>query len=172
VDVPGVLSTVDPSFFLVPEFDWRAPSTSLQSRAKGVKVDLLTTAKTPRDDKPRIVAPYGLVAQPIRYMDYLVRDDVQRALFIGRHAVMVNVPHAGRFALHKLAVATRRQQRIKSDKDRRQAAALITALADLQPGALQRAVSAAKKHHDRGLVRDMKASLTRLGPEVERLVKL
>lgn len=172
VDVPGALASVDPSFFLVPELDWRRPSTSLQSRGKGVKVDLLTTAKTPRDHTPRIVAPYGLAAQPLRYMDYLVRDDVQRALFIGRHAVIVNVPHAGRFALHKLAVATLREQRIKSDKDRRQAATLIAALHELQPGALHHAIDAAKKHHDRGLVRDVRASLARLPEETKRLVKL
>ncbi|HEY3355339.1 MAG TPA: GSU2403 family nucleotidyltransferase fold protein [Polyangia bacterium] len=172
IDIPGVLAGVDPTFFLVPELDLKAPSTSMQSRAAGVKVDLLTTARTPRDTTPRRVAPLGLAAQPLRSMDYLVRDDVERALFIGPHAVMVNVPHAGRYALHKLAVATRRRDAIKSDKDRRQAAALILALAEMQPGALRHAADAARAHHDRGLVRDMRASLERLAPELRAAVKL
>jgi hypothetical protein len=172
IDIPGVLASVDPTFFLVPDLDLKAPRTSLQSRAKGVRVDLLTTAKTPRDEKARSVAPYGLAAQPLRYMDYLVRDDVQRGLFIGAHPVVVNIPHAGRFALHKLAVATRRRAAIKADKDRRQAAALILALADIQPGAIHHAASAARKHHDRGLARDMRASLERLPENARRAVKV
>ena len=31
-------------------------------------------------------------------MDYLVRDEVQRGLFVGPHAIMVNLPNAARFA--------------------------------------------------------------------------
>lgn len=167
MDVPDLLGGVDPTFFLVPELDLKKPSTSLQSRDKGVKVDLLTTARTPRDTRSRSVAPFGLAAQPLRYMDYLVRDDVQRGLFLGPHAVLVNIPHAGRFALHKLAVATRRQGAPKSDKDRRQAAALILALRELQPGALKHAADAARAHHDRGLLRDMRSALERLPEEVK-----
>jgi hypothetical protein len=108
VDVPGVLTQVDPTFFLVPELDLKTPSSSMMSRSRGVKVDLLTTPKTPRDLRPRVVAPFGLAAQPLRYMDYLVRDEVARGLFIGAHAILVNIPHAGRFALHKLAVSMQR----------------------------------------------------------------
>lgn len=174
VDVPGVLKTVDPSFFLVPELDLRTPSTSMASRARGVKIDLLTTAKTPRDTKVRKVAPFGLAAQPLRYMDYLVRDDVTRGLFIGPHGILVNVPHAGRFAVHKLAVATRRSgpSTIKSEKDRRQAAALIVALAERQPGALAHAVRVARAHHDRGLVRDARVSLGKLPSELRQALPL
>jgi hypothetical protein len=172
LDIPGVLAHVDPTFFLVPELDLKTPSTSLRSRAGGVKVDLLTTAKTPRDTRPKPIPSLGLAGQPLRSLDYLVRDDVERALFIGPHAVLVNVPHAGRYALHKLAVATRRREVIKADKDRRQAAALIRALAELQPGALRHAADAARAHHDRGLVRDMRASLERLAPELREVVKL
>jgi hypothetical protein len=175
VDVPGVLKAVDPTFFLVPELDLKAPSTSMMSRARGVKVDLLTTAKTPRDVRPRSVAPFGLAAQPLRYMDYLVRDDVQHGLFIGPHALMVNIPHAGRFALHKLAVATRRTEgpsSIKAEKDRRQAEALLHSLAERQPGALRLAGNAAQAHPDRGLARDILAAAKRLPREVRRHVAL
>lgn len=168
IDVPGVLQQVDPTFFLVPELDLKTPSSSMMSRTRGVKVDLLTTAKTPRDVRPRVVAPFGLAAQPLRYMDYLVRDDVARGLFIGAHAILVNIPHAGRFALHKLAVSMRRADgpsSIKAEKDRRQAEALILALADRQPGALALAAEAARAHHDRGLARDIAAGARKISPE-------
>jgi hypothetical protein len=160
-DVPGTLKAVDPSFFLVPELDLKAPSTSLRSRKQGVAVDFLTTARSPKDTRPRAIAPFSLAAQPLRYMDYLIRDDVQRGLFIGASTVLVNTPHPGRFALHKLAVAQRRAggaNAIKAKKDLRQAAALIEALAAEQPGALEHALDAAKAHPDKGLVKDMLAS--------------
>jgi len=173
IHLPGVLGAVAPSFFIVPAFDVKAQGTSLKSRT--VKVDLLTTARHPRDTKPREIGPFGIAAQPLRYMDYLVREDVQRGLFIGPHAVLINMPHAGRFALHKLAVATRRaggDANIKATKDRLQAAALIEVLANDQPGALAHAVRAARAHHDKGLMRDARAALTRLPDTTRAKVKL
>ena len=61
------------------------------------------------------------------------------------------------FALHKLAIANRRiaADSIKADKDRRQAAALILALAEIRPGALRAATAAAHAHHDKGLTKDV-----------------
>lgn len=165
IDIPGVLRQLEPSFFLVPGLDLKEPSTSVSSRKAKVRVDFLTTAKTPRDTKPHPVRAFGLAATPLRYMDYLVRHDVRRGLFVGPYAIAANVPDPGRFALHKLAVATRRSggaDSIKADKDRRQAAALIEALAEIQPGTLDLAGDAAKKHHDRGLARDMMVSARRL----------
>lgn len=172
VDVPGVLHDLDPSFFLVPELDLKQPSSSVSSRKSGIKVDLLTPSRTMRDERPRMVALLGLAAQPLRYLDYLVRDDTRRGLFFGPHAVLVNVPDAGRYALHKLAVAERRSHgssSIKSQKDRRQAAALIEVLAEDQPGALAAAARAARRYRDRGLVNDIKRSLPHI-PETARSV--
>jgi hypothetical protein len=173
VDVPGILHSLDPSFFLVPELDLKRPSTSMTSRKSGIKPDLLTTARTPRDERPRMVAPLGLAAQPLRYMDYLVRDEARRGLFLGPHAVLVNVPDAGRYALHKLAVAERRGQgpsSIKAQKDRRQAAALIDVLAETQPGTLAAAARAARGHRDRGLLKDIKRSLPRLAEKARNTI--
>lgn len=87
----------------------------------------------------------------------------------------MNVPHFGRFALHKLAAAERRaggEANAKAGKDRRQAAALLLALNDIQPGAVRHAEDAARKFHDKGLVRDVRASLTRVPAEARAIVKL
>jgi hypothetical protein len=173
VDVPGVLSSLDPSFFLVPELDLKRPSTSMRSRKSGVKLDLLTTPRTPRDERSRVVAPLGLAAQPLRYMDYLVRDETRRGLFLGPHAVLVNVPDAGRYALHKLAIAERRGHgptSIKAQKDRRQATALIEVLAEMQPGTLAAAAEAVRAHPDRGLLKDIRRSLPRLADSARKVI--
>lgn len=174
LDLPGALARIDPSFFLVPELDLRAPSTSLKSRRSGVKVDLLTVARTPRDHGPRPIDRLGFAGQPLRHMDYLVRREVGRGLFIGPHAVVVNLPDPGRFAWHKLAVASRREGgafAIKADKDRRQAAALIEALADMAPGQLSAAARAAREHPDRVLLKDIRASLPRLPSTIRGLAE-
>ncbi len=170
IDVPGALRTVDPTFVLVPEFDLGTPSTSLVSQKRKTKVDLLTTAKTPRDTKPRVVAPFGLGAQPLRYMDFLVRHGVQRALFIGKTAVLVNVPDAARFAIHKLAISTRRHDAIKALKDVRQADAVLQALAEVRPGSIALAMKAARAHHDKALIRDVHKAMGRLSKESKALL--
>ena len=75
--------------------------------------------------------------------------------------MLVTVPDAGRYALHKLAVAERRGHgptSIKAQKDRRQAAALIEVLADARPGLLAAAARAALRRRDGGLVKDIKRS--------------
>ena len=164
IDVPGVLRAMDPSFLLVPELDLRTPSTSLVSQRNKTKVDLLTTAKTPRDTKPRVVAPFGLGAQPLRYMDFLVRHGVQRALFIGKTSVLINVPDAARYAIHKLAISTRRHSSIKALKDVRQADAMLQVLAEVRPGSIAIAMRAARANHDKGLVRDVLAASGKLSP--------
>jgi hypothetical protein len=148
----------------VPEFDLKMPSTSLVSQKRRTKVDFLTTAKTPRDTAARIVAPFGVGAQPLRYMDYLVRHGVQRALFIGKTAVLVNVPDAARFAIHKLAVSTQRHHVAKARKDVRQADAVLQALADVRPGAIALGMRAARAHRDKRLIRDVNQALDGLSP--------
>lgn len=172
-NVPGVLAGVDPSFFLVPELDLKSPSASLSSRRSGVRVDFLTTAKTPRDTRPRPIEGLGIAARPLRYMDFLLREDVERGLFIGPHALIVNVPNAARFALHKLAISVRRKDdAIKSEKDRRQAGALIAALADVRPGDLARARKAAERYHDGGLLKDLRIGSHKLPKEAKVALQL
>lgn len=120
-----------------------------------------------------MVTSLGLAAQPLRHMDYLVRDDTHRGLFFEPHAVLVNVPDAGRYALHKLAVAERRSRgprSIRSHKDRRQAAALIEVLAEDQPGTLAAAARAARRYRDRGLVKDIKRSLPHISEAARSVI--
>ena len=60
---------------------------------------------------------------------------------------------------------------IKAQKDRRQAAALIEVLAAAQPGTLAAAARAALGHRDRGLIKDIKRSISQLPDKTRNTIK-
>jgi hypothetical protein len=66
--------------------------------------------------------------QPLKFMEYLLEDVQQAALFAAEGAVVANVPHPARYALHKLIVFAERgaSRRAKANKDLAQSAALLS----------------------------------------------
>lgn len=70
----------------------------------------------------------GAAAQPLRFLDFLIRDPV-RAVVLHGAGISVNVPAPARFSVHKLIIASRRlvsdDGTAKSRKDRLQAATLM-----------------------------------------------
>jgi hypothetical protein len=66
--------------------------------------------------------------QPLKFMEYLLEDVQQAALFAAEGAVIANVPHPARYALHKLLVFAERgaTRRVKANKDLAQSAALLS----------------------------------------------
>lgn len=83
----------------------------------------------------------GIVVQPLKFMEYLLQDVQQAAIFCGMGACVVNVPHPARYALHKLIVFGERPvtRAVKSSKDLRQSAALLDALREHSEWALREA---------------------------------
>jgi hypothetical protein len=73
----------------------------------------------------------GAAAEPLRFLDFLIRDPV-RSILLHNAGVSVVVPDPARYAVHKLMVAGRRQNdaggKAKSEKDLRQAAILFEVL--------------------------------------------
>ena len=69
-----------------------------------------------------------IALQPLKFMEYLLEDVQQAALFCAEGAVVINVPHPARYALHKLIVFAERgaTRRVKANKDLRQSAALLS----------------------------------------------
>ena len=55
-------------------------------------------------------------AIPLRFLDFLIYDE-QRAVVLHRNGVGVNVPHPGRFGLHKIIVSAERKDLVKKQKD-------------------------------------------------------
>jgi len=74
----------------------------------------------------------GAGAQPLRHLEFLIRETERSVLLFGG-GVPVTVPRAERYAVHKLIVAVERVEQTKSPKDILQAHTLIQALAKRRP---------------------------------------
>src|SRR5690606_30014321 len=88
----------------------------------------------------RKLAALGVTAQALHHLNYLIADPIP-AVVLYRSGVLVQIPRPERFAIHKLIVADRREarDRIKAEKDRRQARFLIEALSEDRPEDLREA---------------------------------
>lgn len=129
-----VLRSIDPSFRAIPH---RSDSrfTTQYVNATSYLVEFLTPNRGSDDyaDRPtRMPALGDTAAQPLRYMDFLIHEPV-RAVMLHGDGIPVLVPAPERYAVHKLIVASQRQGEAmglaKRDKDLRQAAQLMEALA-------------------------------------------
>jgi len=132
-----VLREVDASFRPVPHID---PHRTVSYVAgSGLRVDFLTPNRGRDTEEPRKLPALGTDAQPLRFLDFLIRDPAQAVLLHGA-GLLVSVPAPERYALHKLIVARRRREgHAKRDKDRLQAQALLDALIRRRPHELRAA---------------------------------
>jgi hypothetical protein len=123
----------------IPLLHPTCPATSFLVRGTSIEVDLLTPLVGRERSRPVIIAALGAAATPLRFLDYLV-EETQPGAVLGGEGVLVTVPRPGRFALHKLIVASRRRPSTgsvaKARKDRAQASALVRVLAEELPGEL------------------------------------
>jgi hypothetical protein len=128
-----LLQDVDASFRPVPHRSGSGASSAFQN-ADGYRVEFLTSNRGSDDyvDQPaKMPALGGASAEPLRFLDFLIREPV-RTILLHRSGVPVVVPDPARYAVHKLIVASRRhtdgQGPAKREKDIRQAALLFEAL--------------------------------------------
>jgi len=95
--------------------------------------------------KPVKIPELSAFAEPVRFLDYLL-DDIQPAVLLYKHGVLINVPAPARFAFHKLAVSQRRRagdvEKIK--RDLAEAEQLFKILVEGRPGDLILAREAAE----------------------------
>ena len=142
-----------PSLDSAPAWRWR------QSRGEAL-VEFLTPAFGEEGVQP--LAALGVTARALHHLNYLIADPIPAAVLY-RSGILVQIPRPERFAIHKLIVADRRQDRdrLKAAKDRRQAAILIRALAEDRPDDLRDALEDAQSRGPRWRAR-ITASLTRM----------
>ena len=126
-----VLRAADASFEPVP-YVFDPHKAAAYASKSGMRVEFLTPNRGPDRDAPVALPALGTDAQPLRFLDYLIRNPV-RAVLLHGSGVLVDVPSPERFAWHKLIVARRRQGAAKVEKDVAQAQALIAALAERRP---------------------------------------
>lgn len=132
--VLDVLRGVDASFREIPNQGDPRRTTQFEA-AHRYRVEFLTPNRGGDEflGKPApMPALGGASAQPLRFLDFLIRDPV-RSVMLHRGGVPVLVPAPGRYAVHKLIVASRRLNdengALKREKDVRQAGLLCEALA-------------------------------------------
>lgn len=129
----------------LPALDNREAWRWSQSKS-GTLVEFLTPAFGEEGLRP--LAALEVRAQALNYLNYLIAQPIH-AVALYRAGVLVQIPRPERFAVHKLIISTRRRagDRLKVEKDRRQAAFLVEALAEQRPDDLLEAVEEAR---DRG----------------------
>lgn len=106
------------------------------------KGDALVEFLTPSfgEEGLRPLAALGVSAQALHHLNYLIAEPIPAAVLY-RSGVLVQIPRPERYAIHKLIVADRREgkNRIKAEKDRRQARMLIEVLSEDRPDDLREA---------------------------------
>lgn len=147
-DVQAALQGVDASFRM-PKQTNRGMSPFELVSSDGFRVEFLTASVSPSDRTPVSIAPLGVHAQPLEFMDYLL-DDLQDAVVLYGVGILVKVPNPARFAVHKLAVSQMRAvgMQTKINKDIAQAAFVIEVLAQDNPGTLSIAIDDAVRRGD------------------------
>jgi len=141
-----ILQNIDPTFRAAP--DLSAPNVAANYiNGANYRVEILTDNRGPESDRPALLPALRTHAQPLCFLDYLLLDAIPAAV-LWDGGVLVNVPKAERYAVHKLIVAQRRTATAaKRPKDLLQASALFDALAERRPTDLAAAWTEA---YDRG----------------------
>ena len=137
VNVPEVLESLQMGFLPIPSLNRKQPSTAFKIRGQSVRVDFLTPAHGSRREGSVFINRFGVAAQPLKFLDYLLEGHVPAGVVDGG-GVLVNVPYPARYAFHKLLVSRSREigSQVKSEKDLYQAIQLIDVLAEDRPGDL------------------------------------
>jgi hypothetical protein len=157
------------SLWPIPGFDPREASTSFTVHGTQLHLDLLTPLRG-RPRGPVRIPSLGASALPLRFLDYLVEETMPAAV-VGGAGVLVTVPSPGRYALHKLIVATARPafQATKANKDLAQAAALLEVLLEDRPADVRAGWNALLARGS-GWTRRAKRSLARIDPAIARAI--
>ena len=129
IDTHAAIESLQMGLLPIEHSDGGTGGTYLDPRDPEFQLDFLTPLHR-GGNEPFRHPQLGIKLQPLKFMEYLLQDVQQAAVLNTAGAVLVNVPHPARYALHKLIVAGERPaSRIaKSNKDVQQSAALLSLL--------------------------------------------
>lgn len=146
LDLVQAIKDAGMGFVSIPMLNPKKPSTSFKMAGGDYIVELLTPERGKPSKGPIRIAALNAVAEPLRFLDYLLEGVQSVALPFGV-GILVNVPDPARFSLHKLVVSQRRPAAFaaKSKKDIDQARQMLEHLADIRPGAIESAREAAEE---------------------------
>jgi hypothetical protein len=171
IQLADILLNSRMGFLEVPAFDRKSPSTKFKIRGEELSVELLTPMRGRETSRPVEITWLGAFAEPLQFIDYLM-DDIQAAVLLYKHGILINVPAPGRFAFHKLVVSQRRRigDHEKIKRDLAQAEQLFSVLVDGRPGDLILAYEAAEKMGEK-FQAHLRAGLALIDPEIYQLIK-
>jgi hypothetical protein len=157
-------------FFEVPALNRKQPSTAFKIRGRDFIVDVVAPMRGRDTMRPVHLTEFGTYASPLRHLDYLL-DDLQPAVLLYEHGIMINVPAPGRFAIHKCVVSQKRPAAFaaKSLKDLNQAAQIFEVLVDSRHGDITLAFGAARTQGET-FVSDFVAGLSLIDKDVAAAV--
>lgn len=126
VDTHNAIESLALGFLPISGLSGKAGASYLSPRDPSFRLDFLTTLHRGGEqayEHPKL----HVKLQPLKFMEYSLINVQQAVVFSAEGAVVVNIPHPARYALHKLIVFGERSGtfRTKSAKDLRQAAALL-----------------------------------------------
>ncbi len=158
-------------FVEVPTLNRRQPSTSFRIRNRDFLIDVLAPMRGRETNRPVQLKNFGTYATPLRDLDYLLTD-IQPAVLLHEHGIMINVPAPGRFAVHKCVINQKRPtaSAVKALKDRSQAEQVFGVLLDVRPTDITLAFDAAQQRGD-AFVRDFTSGLASLDKDVAGTVR-
>lgn len=164
----AILQRADASFSALPGLDPKAPPARFRNGESFV-VDLLTPQRRRSDRNPMALKRLAAGAVPLQHLDWLIEEPVPGVALHGA-GVAVSLPRPARFAVHKLILAQKRpaHEAAKSRKDLAQAAALIEALREATPFALEDALSEARAMGRDGWARPIDRSLSQIAAQTRR----
>lgn len=155
----------------VPTLNRKQPTTSFRIRNRDFRVDVLAPMRGRETSRPVHLESFDTYATPLRHLDFLL-EEIQPAVLLYEHGIMINVPAPGRFAIHKCVISSKRPvaHAAKARKDQLQAQQVFAALLDLRPTDITVAFDAAQKHGDRFIER-FNSGLDRLDIEIANDVR-
>lgn len=140
VQTDAAIKSLEMGFLPVASLSSKLGASYLNPREPDFRLDFLTTLHR-GGDTPYEHPSLHVMLQPLKFMEFSMENMQQAVLFCTEGAVVVNIPHPARYALHKLLVFGERSGAFaaKSNKDLIQSGFLLTALKASRPWEVEEA---------------------------------
>ena len=134
VDTHDAIESLRTGLLPIGGLSGKAGPSYLNPKNPDFRIDFLTTLHR-GGNEPYEHPQLRVAMQPLKFMEYLLENVGQATVFSDEGAVVVNIPHPARYALHKLLVSGERSASLlqKARKDLLQAAALLGYLKAVRP---------------------------------------
>lgn len=129
VNTHEAIDSLGMGFLPVAGLAGKGGAAYLNPREPEFRLDFLTILRR-SGEEPYEHPVLHVMLQPLKFMEFSLEQVQQTALLAEAGAVLVNVPHPARYALHKLIVAGERAGafQAKANKDLQQAGMLLSVL--------------------------------------------